>query len=265
MRPARVIGLAAVLLVDMGLATRPAVGQEVPAAADALPAAIDAIKGDYAAAQQKFQASIEGLEDEAAIQKAYDERYPKAGTYVTRMQSALAGHEGEPAAAAGFAWIVGNVQTGAARTKALEALHAHHLASHEMLDVVRSMAWGFSPGTDDYLERVSRDAPGRDVQGEALFALAQRKTRECIYDPPDKTENAEVAEQLLGRVRQEYGDVVSGKRSFAERVEPYLFELQHLRIGMTAPDIEGKDVEGTTFRLSEYRGKVVVLDFWGFW
>ena len=38
-----------------------------------------------------------------------------------------------------------------------------------------------------------------------------------------------------------------------------------LEIGKEAPDIEGEDVDGTPFRLSDYRGKIVVLDFWGDW
>jgi hypothetical protein len=38
-----------------------------------------------------------------------------------------------------------------------------------------------------------------------------------------------------------------------------------LEIGKAAPDIQGKDVNGKSFKLSEYRGKVVVLDFWGDW
>jgi cytochrome oxidase Cu insertion factor (SCO1/SenC/PrrC family) len=36
-------------------------------------------------------------------------------------------------------------------------------------------------------------------------------------------------------------------------------------VGNLAPDFEAKDVEGKAFRLSDYRGKVVLLDFWGFW
>jgi hypothetical protein len=36
-------------------------------------------------------------------------------------------------------------------------------------------------------------------------------------------------------------------------------------IGARAPEIEGEDVFGRAFRLSDYRGKVVVLDFWGNW
>ena len=47
--------------------------------------------------------------------------------------------------------------------------------------------------------------------------------------------------------------------------EGALFELNNLSIGLTAPDIEGEDFDGTSFKLSDYRGKVVVLDFWGDW
>lgn len=36
-------------------------------------------------------------------------------------------------------------------------------------------------------------------------------------------------------------------------------------IGSVAPDIEGVDTDGVRFKLSDYRGKVVVLDFWGDW
>jgi cytochrome oxidase Cu insertion factor (SCO1/SenC/PrrC family) len=35
-----------------------------------------------------------------------------------------------------------------------------------------------------------------------------------------------------------------------------------LPVGIVAPEIEGEDIDGTRFRLSEFRGKVVVLDCW---
>ena len=36
-------------------------------------------------------------------------------------------------------------------------------------------------------------------------------------------------------------------------------------IGKVAPDIEGIDLGGSEFKLSDYEGKVVFLDFWGDW
>lgn len=36
-------------------------------------------------------------------------------------------------------------------------------------------------------------------------------------------------------------------------------------VGKPAPEIDGQDLDGVAFRLSDYRGQVVVLDFWGDW
>ena len=35
--------------------------------------------------------------------------------------------------------------------------------------------------------------------------------------------------------------------------------------GAVAAEIEGEDADGVTFKLSDYRGKVVLLDFWAGW
>jgi hypothetical protein len=35
-----------------------------------------------------------------------------------------------------------------------------------------------------------------------------------------------------------------------------------VEVGQVAPDLEGVDLEGQRLRLSDYRGKVVVLSFW---
>lgn len=37
------------------------------------------------------------------------------------------------------------------------------------------------------------------------------------------------------------------------------------RVGNQCPEIAGADVEGNSVRLSEYRGKVVLVSFWGTW
>jgi predicted Zn finger-like uncharacterized protein len=38
-----------------------------------------------------------------------------------------------------------------------------------------------------------------------------------------------------------------------------------IRVGQQAMEIDGEDIDGHRFKLSDYRGKVVVLDFWGDW
>jgi hypothetical protein len=51
----------------------------------------------------------------------------------------------------------------------------------------------------------------------------------------------------------------------ARRVRDQVFMLEHLRVGATAPDFTGNTIDAETIQLSDYRGKVVVLDFFGFW
>ena len=41
--------------------------------------------------------------------------------------------------------------------------------------------------------------------------------------------------------------------------------LRTIRVGKEAPEIKAPDLDGKEFKLSDYRGKVVLLDFWGHW
>jgi hypothetical protein len=41
--------------------------------------------------------------------------------------------------------------------------------------------------------------------------------------------------------------------------------LDNAPIGKPAPEIEWDDIDGKAFKLSDYKGKVVLLDFWGNW
>ena len=53
--------------------------------------------------------------------------------------------------------------------------------------------------------------------------------------------------------------------TLAERAAGNVFRIERLQLGMTAPNFTTADVDGVQFELSDYRGKVVLLDFWGFW
>jgi cytochrome oxidase Cu insertion factor (SCO1/SenC/PrrC family) len=55
---------------------------------------------------------------------------------------------------------------------------------------------------------------------------------------------------------------VSSKQLLAQHPS---HDPEDLAIGKVAPEIEGADVNGMPFKLSDYRGQVVLLDFWGDW
>jgi predicted Zn finger-like uncharacterized protein len=38
-----------------------------------------------------------------------------------------------------------------------------------------------------------------------------------------------------------------------------------LNVSQLAPEIEAGDLDGVNFKLSDYRGKIILLDFWGHW
>ena len=50
--------------------------------------------------------------------------------------------------------------------------------------------------------------------------------------------------------------------SVADKARLELYELRHLTKGRLAPPIQGQDHDGRQFKLTDYRGKVVLLYFW---
>ena len=82
------------------------------------------------------------------------------------------------------------------------------------------------------------------------------------------------ATTVLERVISTYADVngevtLNGRNlmsgTLGDQAKPILNEITQLSVGNVAPEITAEDLEGVPFKLSVYRGKVVMLDFWGHW
>jgi hypothetical protein len=70
-------------------------------------------------------------------------------------------------------------------------------------------------------------------------------------------------EKLLERAAARYADVkLPFRGTVGAKANGELFDLRHLAVGLPAPDVEGVDQDGKKFKLSDYKGKVVLLDFW---
>jgi hypothetical protein len=102
----------------------------------------------------------------------------------------------------------------------------------------------------EFLELALEKNPHAKVKGAAALSLGNVVTRK---DPRK-------AEQYFNIVIEKYGT-----KEQKEKAKGELFEMHNLAVGKVAPEIKGKDVDGKAFKLSDYRGKVVVLDFWGDW
>ncbi|MBT4693868.1 MAG: redoxin domain-containing protein [Planctomycetaceae bacterium] len=77
--------------------------------------------------------------------------------------------------------------------------------------------------------------------------------------------NQAKAEKLYQQVVDEYADVSYLRGNLGDRAAGALFATKNIAIGKVAPEITAEDIDGVKFKLSDYRGKVVVLDFWGDW
>lgn len=83
---------------------------------------------------------------------------------------------------------------------------------------------------------------------------------------PNKLERE--AEEYFDRTIKEFGDLQPMGKDFTplgEQAKGMLFQMHHLGIGRTAPEIEGEDIDGKPMKLSDFRGKVVMVSFWATW
>jgi hypothetical protein len=138
-------------------------------------------------------------------------------------------------------------------------------------DRIAQLCQALSYSTDEVSETLLRTLlekdPRREVQGLASLTLAQELKRRLEMTPAGGAATASQvlteSEKLLRRASDQFGDVklaVGG--TVGDKAKLELDDILQLAVGKVAPEIEGQDQDGTTFKLSDYRGKVVLLDFW---
>jgi hypothetical protein len=183
---------------------------------------------------------------------------------------------------------------GSLDERTLALLRRDHVQSDKLGTVCQQVLFGFHKSHEEFLRAVLESNPHAEVQGLATLSLAQylnnRLDRlEVLPGQPELIERyhrvfgkdyveqlqqqdraavAKEAESLFVRASEKYGDVkipvtyYGSGGTIREKAEAELFQIRHLAVGKEAPDIEGEDQDGKLFKLSDYRGKVVLLDIW---
>ena len=177
--------------------------------------------------------------------------------------------------------LIAREANGEMKGEALNQLMEHHRDNGNLMTVMKSLPRSTpSQATEDWLKQMCKKSSGA-VQANAIITFAQYVSRRNMYRNV-VSNNPEQAEQALGKEAVEYlsreldpeeskmiegwlEQYISDNESLLESAKKELFVMQNLSIGCTAPDIVATDLDGVEFKLSDYRGKIVFLDFWGDW
>ncbi len=222
------------------------------------------IQKEYLTARNDFMVAYRAADSDEEKKKLFEEKYPKPETYSDQIMAIVnQGVESETEFDA-LTWIATNVRsngTGLDET-AKERLFRDHIENEGMLGICQGMIYSRGKKNQERLELVIEKTPHHDVKGWATFALASYLSRL----PGEKSEEDEKRiEDLFVSVSTDFADITTRRGTLGELAEASLFEARNLAVGKVVPDIEGVDLDGVEFKLSDYRGKVVMLDFWGDW
>ncbi len=200
------------------------------------------------------------------------------------------------AAVDAWVWIVTFGSQGPEFEKAIDRL-VDRAKTIEVGQAAMSLGGSMSLAAEKLLRAVVDRNESRNFRGYACLTLGRylehhsQKLREIASDPEvmkqyeewfleegadvaafarfiarDPDALSKEAERVLERVRDEFADVRRTRdRTLADEARAELDEIRNLCVGKPAPDIEGEDVDGKPLHLSDFRGKVTVVSFWGHW
>jgi hypothetical protein len=217
-----------------------------------------ALAKEYNDAQQAFFKSARAAKTDEERKKLVR---PSVEKYEKQIFELAEKNPKDPFAVDALLWVVQH--GGSSGDEALSILAKDHLQDKRVGTIAMNLVYSRSPSAEKMLRGILEHNPEHTVQGQAAFALAK-----YLKQKADKAGSADTkeAEKYFTLTAEKYGDVkYYGKKTLGDAAKGSLFELRNLGIGMNVPEIEGKDIDEKPFKLTDYRGKVVLLDFWGNW
>jgi len=170
--------------------------------------------------------------------------------------------EKDPQAVDLVAWAATRAYYLPAGRKAAETMIEKY-PDHPAIEQVCLMAANMEGG-DELLRKILAKDPKPKVKAAATLGLGKalaEKTDSLGDKPAEADKAAAEAEKYLLAAAELYGDDAARKKE----IDGELRVIRTMRVGKEAPDIKAPDLDGKEFKLSDYRGKVVMLDFWGNW
>jgi hypothetical protein len=236
---------------------------------------IAAIKQQHQERQKQFYDELRAAKDDKANSRANEEYNKYTGKQADKLKALIREHGKDPATFDGILVLVGQLNYYL-EDDLVQLVLRHHLANPKMGQLCFDLRYR---STEDWAEKILKEAaekhPQREVRGQAVYALGDYY-RYRAQPWGQKLTEAEQAKRFAEAARY-YTDVTKtyatvgtpdGRAKLGDKAAAELIRIKNvpnLKVGKAAPEIEGEDLDGKKLRLSDYRGKVVLLDFWGHW
>lgn len=163
-----------------------------------------------------------------------------------------------------LSWLVSRCTNLPQGQEAMQLLKDKYAASSGLLELLDFLAHAQPSVAEPLLRAIREKNPNTEEKAAATYGLGMILFAAGDGDPQAAGKLAE-ATQYFQEMVTTYKDVVARGFKLSDQAAAMLFELENLQNGRPAPEIEGKDSTGTPFKLSDYRGKAVVVIFWGSW
>ena len=235
---------------------------EPDATAKAIRAVIDEYENKVRANTMKI---IEAKTEEE--KNKYRATVPTVAPYATEVMKIVREHSDDAGSAAGVSWLVTQASAFPEGQIALQMLGTSHVKHAGIAEAVKSLEfYPFEVG-GPILKAVREQNPNKTEQAAATYALGMQHFRRFEVETDEKIAAQEraLAMDSFQEISAKFADASINGFKLADQAGRTMFELQNLSVGGTCPDIEGKDVDGAAFKLADYKGKKVVLIFWGGW
>jgi AhpC/TSA family len=186
-------------------------------------------------------------------------------TFVAAILKRTEKEEKDPRTGDLVAWIATNSYYTPEGAKAVAQLIEKYPDNPAIERVCAILGRGGIANADALLQQILAKSDKPKVKAAAALAIGQAlasKTDGLGDKPAEADKVAAEGEKYLAMAIDLYGKENEAQRNSAEAE---LRALRTLRVGRPAPEIKAGDLDGKDFKLSDYRGKVVLLDFWGNW
>jgi hypothetical protein len=205
---------------------------------------------EYDQGMKEYRALLSKATTDEERKTAFEKR-PQLDKYTASLLELAQKHPKDSAAVDALVWILRHF--GGDVDKVCGLLQPHN-QDPRLAEIVENLRYFSTPTVEKLLRAVADKNPNRTAQGRACLALAM------------SLKEKKEADRFHTRVLEKYAEIkTQGGATLADAVKAPQFEKDHLVVRKTAPDIEGTDIDNKKFKLADYRGKVVLLDFWGNW